>query len=145
MIIAITGSSGLVGSALIHALEADGHLIRPVVRRAPREAANEIRWDPDKGTIDAAEFATVDGVVHLAGENIADHRWTDSFKQKILDSRVKGTKLLCDTLANLASKPTVLVSASAIGYYGNRGAEQIDESSSAGEGFLADVCRQWEA
>jgi uncharacterized protein (TIGR01777 family) len=145
MIIAITGSSGLVGSALIHALEADGHLIRPVVRRAPREAANEIRWDPDRGTIDAAEFATVDGVVHLAGENIADHRWTNSFKQKILDSRVQGTKLLCDTLANLASKPTVLVSASAIGYYGNRGAERIDESASAGEGFLADVCRQWEA
>lgn len=145
MIIAITGSSGLVGSALIHALEADGHLIRPVVRRAPREAANEIRWDPDRGTIDAAEFATVDGVVHLAGENIAGQRWTRSFKQQILDSRVKGTKLLCDTLASLASKPTVLVSASAIGYYGNRGSEPLDESASAGEGFLADVCRQWEA
>jgi uncharacterized protein (TIGR01777 family) len=145
MIVAITGSSGLVGSALIHALEADGHLIRPVVRRAARPAANEIRWDPDKGTIDAAEFATVDGVVHLAGENIAGHRWTSSFKQKILDSRVKSTRLLCDTLANLASKPTVLVSASATGYYGNRGAEPLDESASAGDGFLADVCRQWEA
>ncbi len=145
MIIAITGSSGLVGSALIHALEADGHLIRPVVRRAPRAGANEIRWDPDKGTIDAAEFSDVDGVVHLAGENIAAHRWTASFKQKILDSRVRSTKLLCDTLASLASKPAVLVSASAIGYYGNRGDESLNESATNGRGFLSEVCQQWEA
>jgi uncharacterized protein len=145
MIIAITGSSGLVGSALIHALEADGHLIRPVVRRAPRAGANEIRWDPDNGTIDAAEFANVDAVVHLAGENIAGHRWTESFKQKIVTSRVRSTKLLCDTLAGLASKPTVLVSASAIGYYGNRGPEPLDESATNGRGFLAEVCQQWEA
>src|SRR4029079_18575568 len=129
MIIAITGSSGLVGSALIHALEADGHLIRPVVRRAPRQGADEICWDPDKGTIDAAEFAGVDAVVHLAGENIAAHRWTESFKQKIITSRVRSSKLLCDTLAGLASKPTVLVSASAVGYYGNRGDELLDESA----------------
>src|SRR5215216_3578350 len=128
MIIAITGSSGLVGSALIHALEADGHLIRPVVRRAPKQGADEIRWDPDRGTIDAAEFANVDAVVHLAGENIAAHRWTHSFKDKILNSRVGGTKLLCKTLAGLASKPTVLVGASAVGYYGNRGDELLDES-----------------
>jgi uncharacterized protein (TIGR01777 family) len=145
MIIAITGSSGLVGSALIHALEADGHLIRPVVRRAPRAGANEIRWDPDKGTIDAAEFSDVDGVVHLAGENIAAHRWTASFKQKIFDSRVRSTKLLCDTLASLASKPAVLVSASAIGYYGNRGDESLNESATNGRGFLSEVCQQWEA
>jgi uncharacterized protein (TIGR01777 family) len=145
MIIAITGSSGLVGSALIHALEGDGHLIRPVVRRAPRDGANEIRWDPDKGTIDAAEFATVDGVVHLAGENIAGRRWTKSFKQEIVDSRVRSTKLLCDTLASLASKPTVLVSASAIGYYGNRRSEPLDESALPGQGFLAELCQQWEA
>ena len=145
MIIAITGSSGLVGSALIHALEADGHLIRPVVRRAPTPIANEIRWDPDNGTIDAAEFADVDAVVHLAGENIAAHRWTQSFKDKILASRVRSTKLLCDTLAGLASKPTVLVSASAIGYYGNRGDEPLDESAAGGRGFLAEVCQQWEA
>jgi uncharacterized protein len=145
MIIAITGSSGLVGKALIHALEADGHLIRPVVRRAPRAGANEIRWDPDKGTIDAADFSGVDAVVHLAGENIAAHRWTASFKQKIVDSRVRSTKLLCDTLASLASKPAVLVSASAIGYYGNRGDEVVDESASSGRGFLAEVCQQWEA
>jgi uncharacterized protein (TIGR01777 family) len=145
MIIAITGSSGLVGSALVHALEADGHLVRPVVRRAARPDANEIRWDPDRGMIDAAEFAGVDAVVHLAGENIAAHRWTPSFKDKILQSRVRGTKLLCDTLAGLASKPSDLISASAIGYYGNRGSEPLDESAAPGAGFLPEVCRQWEA
>jgi uncharacterized protein (TIGR01777 family) len=145
MIIAITGSSGLVGTALIHALEADGHLIRPVVRRATRQGANEIRWDPENGTIDAAEFAGVDAVVHLAGENIAGHRWTQSFKDKILASRVRSTKLLSDTLANLASKPTVLISASAIGCYGSRGSELVDESATNGRGFLAEVCQQWEA
>jgi uncharacterized protein (TIGR01777 family) len=145
MIIAITGSSGLVGTALIAALEGDGHLIRPVVRRAPRPGANEFRWDPNNGTIDAAEFANVDAVVHLAGENIAAHRWTASFKNKILTSRIGSTELLCKTLAGLASKPTVLISASAIGYYGNRGDELLDESASPGKGFLAQVCQQWEA
>src|SRR4051794_25500057 len=115
MIIAITGSSGLVGSALIHALEADGHLIRPVVRRAPRAGSDEIRWDPDKGTIDSAELAGVDAVVNLAGENIAGQRWTQAFKDKIINSRLRSTKLLCETLANLAAKPSVLISASAIG------------------------------
>src|SRR5438128_185897 len=107
MIVAITGSSGLVGSALVHALEADGHLVRPIVRRRVRPGSDEIRWDPDNNTIDAAEFAHVDAVVHLAGENIAAHRWTKSFKDKILQSRVRSTKLLCDTLAGLASKPTI--------------------------------------
>src|SRR3954463_9569795 len=145
MIVAVTGSSGLVGTALVHALEADGHLIRPVVRRAPRQGANEIHWDPGQGTIDAAEFANVDAVVHLAGENIAAKRWTQSFKDKILTSRIRSTKLLCETLADLASKPTVLVSASAIGYYGNRGEELLDESAANGRGFLAEVCQQWEA
>jgi uncharacterized protein len=145
MIVAITGSSGLVGSALCHALEGDGHLVRPVVRRAARAEKNEIRWDPEAGTIDAAEFATVDAVVHLAGENIAARRWTTRFKLRILDSRVRGTELLCKTLAGLSSKPTVLVSASAIGYYGSRGEELLDESAAAGQDFLADVCRQWEA
>jgi uncharacterized protein (TIGR01777 family) len=145
MIVAITGSSGLVGTALVHALEADGHLVRPVVRRAARPGANEIRWDPDQGMIDAAEFAGVDAVVHLAGENIAAHRWTQSFKDKILESRVRSTKLLCDTLAGLASKPSDLISASAIGYYGSRGDELVDESATNGRGFLAEVCQQWEA
>lgn len=144
MIIAITGSTGLVGSALAGALESDGHLVRPVVRRAANAAKDEIRWDPDAGMIDTTDLANVDAVVHLAGENIAAHRWTASFKNKILTSRVRSTKLLCDTLAGLASRPTVLVSASAVGYYGNRGHEKLNETSCAGTGFLADLCQQWE-
>src|SRR5215212_3672624 len=145
MIIAITGSSGLVGTALVHAIEADGHIVRPIVRRRLRPGSDEIRWDPDNNTIDAAELVNIDAVVHLAGENIAAHRWTKSFKRKILNSRVGGTKLLCKTLAGLASKPTVLVGASAVGYYGNRGDELLDESATSGRGFLAEVCQQWEA
>jgi uncharacterized protein (TIGR01777 family) len=145
MIIAVTGSTGLIGSSLVADLEGNGHLVRPVVRRPVREGKHEIRWDPAGGTIDAAEFTGVDAVVHLAGENLAAHRWTPDFKEKILTSRVHGTKLLCDTLARLAAKPTVLVCASAVGYYGNRGDERLDESSPPGSGFLADVCQQWEA
>ncbi|HEX3600287.1 MAG TPA: TIGR01777 family oxidoreductase [Lacipirellulaceae bacterium] len=145
MIVAITGSSGLVGTALIEALEADGHFVRPMVRRAPRADKHEIRWDPAAGTIDAAELATVDAVVNLAGENIAAKRWTPAFKQQILDSRIRSTNLLCQTLAGLATKPTVLVSASATGYYGSRGDAPVDETAAPGAGFLADVCQQWEA
>ena len=144
MIIAVTGSSGLVGTALVEALEANGQLVRPVVRRAPKNE-NEIRWDPTAGTIDAAELSKVDAVVHLAGESIVAKRWSESFKKEILDSRVKGTKLLCETLAGKEAKPSVLVSASAIGYYGSRGEQLVDESSAPGSGFLADVCEAWEA
>lgn len=145
MIIAVTGSTGLVGRALVPALEADGHLVRPIVRRAPRTEKNEIGWDPAAGKIDAAELATVDAVVHLAGENIAAQRWTPAFKQRFLDSRVGGTNLLGQTLAGLATKPATLISASAIGYYGSRGDDPVDESAPSGKGFLADVCKQWEA
>jgi hypothetical protein len=145
MIVAVTGSTGLVGSALAVALEAEGQLVRPVVRRPPRAEKHEIRWDPAAGTIDAAELAGVDAVVHLTGENIAARRWTPTFQQKIRDSRVRSTTLLCQTLAGLATKPAALICASAIGYYGNRGDELIDESSPPGRGFLADVCQQWEA
>lgn len=145
MIIAVTGSTGLIGSALVTSLEAGGHLVRPLVRRPPRNDKNEIRWEPAAGTIDAGELAHVDAVVHLAGENIVAKRWTPAFKESILNSRVQGTKLLCDTLAGLALKPSVLVSASAIGYYGLTGDTPVDESSPPGNGFLADVCKQWEA
>lgn len=145
MIIAITGSSGLVGTALCAALDADGHLFRPLVRRPVREGTHEIRWDPAAGMIDATELADVDAVVHLAGENLAAHRWSSSFKQEIRDSRIRGTNLLCQTLAGLASRPAVLISASAVGYYGDRGEELLDESATAGRGFLADVCQAWEA
>lgn len=145
MIIAVTGSTGLVGKALVAALEADGHLVRPLVRRTPRAEKNEIGWDPAAGKIDAAELANVDAVVHLAGENIAAQRWSPSFKQRFLESRVGGTSLLCKSLAGLPTRPSVLVSASATGYYGSRSDEAVDESSRPGTGFLADVCQQWEA
>jgi uncharacterized protein (TIGR01777 family) len=145
MVVAITGSSGLVGTALVEALTADGHSVRRLVRRPVRDAQREIRWDPAAGTIDAEQLAGVDAIVHLAGENLADHRWTEATKARIRDSRILGTRLLCQTIAGLASKPSVLVSASAVGYYGDRGAEVVDESSPPGHGFLAELCREWEA
>ena len=126
-------------------VETEGHLVRPLVRRPVHEGAHEIRWDPAAGMIDATELADVDAVVHLAGENLAARRWSPSFKQEIRDSRIRGTSLLCQTLAGLASKPAVLVSASAVGYYGDRGEEVVDESSPPGHGFLAEVCQAWEA
>ena len=145
MIVAVTGSTGLVGTALVAALEAEAHLVRRLVRRPVQDDEHEIRWDPVTGTIDATELDGVDAVVHLAGENLAGHRWTPAFKAKILESRVKGTRLLAETLAREPSKPVVFCSASAIGYYGDRGNVTVDESSSRGNGFLADVCQQWEA
>lgn len=145
MIIAVTGSTGLVGTPLVAALEADGHQVRRLVRREVRDPEREIRWDPTAGQIDAEALAGVETVVHLAGESIAAHRWTEEFKSKVRDSRVHGTRLLCDTLAQLEHRPRVLCSASAIGYYGDRGEEAVDESSPPGRGFLADVCQQWEA
>jgi uncharacterized protein (TIGR01777 family) len=145
MIIAVTGASGLVGSALVSALEADGHLVRRLVRRDVQDGDREIRWDPAAGTIDAAELEGIDAVVHLAGENLAARRWNTSVKQEIRESRVRGTRLLAETLAALVNKPEVLVSASGVGYYGDRGADVVDESSPLGTGFLADVCRDWEA
>jgi uncharacterized protein len=145
MIIAVTGSSGLVGTALVDSLEAEGHVVRRLVRRPVRDGQHEIGWDPAAGQIDAAALAGVDAVVHLAGENLAAQRWTESFKAEIRNSRVRGTRLLCDALAGLSTRPSVLVSASAVGYYGNRGDEIVDESASPGTGFLAEVCREWEA
>lgn len=145
MIVAVTGSTGLVGTALADSLEAAGHVVRRVVRRPARAGQHEIRWDPTAGQIDTTALAGVDGVVHLAGESLAAHRWTEAFKAEIRDSRVRGTRLLCDALAGLSTKPGVLVSASAVGYYGDRGEETVDESSAPGTGFLADVCREWEA
>lgn len=144
MKIAVTGSSGLIGSALVPHLEAEGHTVLRLVRSAPR-ASGEVRWDPMAGTIDAAGLAGVDGAVHLAGEGIGTKRWSPEQKQKILDSRVRGTRLLAETLAGLDPKPSVLVSGSGIGYYGLRGDEVLTERSAAGSGFLADVVQQWES
>jgi uncharacterized protein (TIGR01777 family) len=145
MNIAVTGSSGLIGTALLGALRAEGHEVRCVVRRPAKSGAHEIPWDPERGTIDAADFSGVDAVVHLAGAGVAARRWSESYKNEIRDSRVRGTGLLCRTLASLAVKPAVLVSASAVGYYGDRGEEPVDESAPPGRGFLADVCHEWEA
>jgi uncharacterized protein (TIGR01777 family) len=145
MIIAVTGSTGMVGTAVVAALEARGDLVRRLVRHAVTDGDREIRWDPDRGEIDAAELNGVDAVVHLAGENIAGARWSAEFKRRILESRTKGTRLLAETLAGLEMKPSVLVSASATGIYGNRHDEEVDELAPSGNGFLAEVCREWEA
>lgn len=148
MDVAITGASGLIGKALVSALEADGHrvvrLARPGSKGAATGSGDTIAWSPDAGTIDAGGLEGVDAVVHLAGEGIAERRWSDAQKQRILESRTKGTALLSSTLAALRRPPRVLLSSSAIGYYGDRGTEVLTEQSGPGEGFLTDVCVAWE-
>lgn len=142
--IAVTGASGLVGKALVTALRDRGYEPLRLVRRVPG-ADDEVQWDPAGGTIDVRGLAGVSGAIHLAGENVASGRWTEARKAQIRDSRVRGTELLAGALAELSPKPRVLVSASAIGYYGARGDEPVDERGAPGEGFLASVCREWEA
>jgi uncharacterized protein (TIGR01777 family) len=139
MRVLVTGSHGLIGTALVEALSARGDDVTPLSRPAG--------WDPDAGTIDRDLIAGHDAVVHLAGESLGERRWTDEQKRRIMDSRRAGTSLLTGALAGLPGdvRPSVLVSASAIGYYGDRGDETLTESSSAGHGFLADVVREWEA
>ena len=140
---AITGASGLVGSALRRHLQDDGHEVISIGRNASGE--NQISWDPAAGKIDAAALEGVQAVVHLAGENVAQGRWTEEKKRRIRESRVRGTQLISETLASLQQRPEVLVSASAIGYYGDFRQDPVTESSEPGEGFLADVCQAWEA
>jgi uncharacterized protein (TIGR01777 family) len=148
MKVIVTGSTGLVGFALVRSLLADGDEVTRLVRgeaqgfRAPGTVA--VHWNPDSGAIDAKELEGHDAAVHLAGESIADGRWDDEKKRRILESRVKGTRLLAETLAGLERKPKVLVSASATGFYGNRGAEVLREESASGDDFLSEVCREWE-
>ena len=144
MKIAVSGSHGLVGGALCELLTKNGHEVMRLVRRARTIGAPEIEWHPDKGLIDKEQLEGLDAVVHLAGENIAEGRWTPEKKQAIRDSRVKGTTLLSETLATLRNPPSVFLSASAIGYYGNRGDELLTETSAPGNDFLAAVCQQWE-
>src|SRR6478735_9110624 len=143
--IAITGSTGLIGTALRHSLEADGHEVLPVVRRTVATGEAAVRWDPDAGTIDAAALEGVDAVVHLAGAGIGDHRWTDDYKRQILESRTKSTDLLARTIAALDRPPAVMVSGSAIGIYGDTGDDAVTEDGPHGRDFLADVCERWEA
>lgn len=144
-VVAIGGASGMIGKALIAALEQDGHVVRRLVRRPVKNQASEIYWKPSVGEIDADALNGIDAVVHLGGIGLTDHRWSDNFKRQIRDSRVDSTRLLSATLAGLPHKPRVHVNASAIGYYGVRGDEPIDETSAGGKGFLADTCRDWEA
>jgi len=143
MRIAVTGSSGLIGSALCASLESDGHDVRRVVRAA--SAAGDIRWDPARGELDAADLEGLDGVVHLAGEPIGPRRWNAERKARILESRAKGTTLLAEALASCSQKPSALVSASGADFYGHdRGDEQLTEASGRGHGFMADVVHAWE-
>jgi uncharacterized protein (TIGR01777 family) len=143
MRILVSGSHGLVGKALISSLTSDGHEIVRLVRSKPA-SATEIEWHPNQEKIDTASLEGLDAVVHLAGESIASGRWTDEKKRAIRDSRVKGTTLLSEALARLSRPPSVFVSASAIGYYGNRGDEVLTEQSAPGDDFLASVCVEWE-
>ncbi|MEU3050667.1 TIGR01777 family oxidoreductase [Streptomyces sp. NPDC006984] len=141
--IAVTGSSGLVGSALVRSLRADGHPVVRLVRR-PARSADEVEWDPGRQYVDAAGLAGCDAVVHLAGAGIGDHRWTDAYRREIRDSRVLGTAAVAEAIASLDRPPRVLVSGSAVGYYGDTGDRAVDEDAPPGEGFLPEVCVAWE-
>ena len=145
MRVAVSGAGGMIGSAVMRELAAGGQDVVRLVRRAPSAGEKAIRWDPAAGAIDAAGLKGLDAVVHLAGENIAAGRWNTVRKAAIRDSRVSGTRLLCETLAGMADPPKTLVCASATGYYGDRGSEPVTEDAPPGTGFLAEVCREWEA
>lgn len=145
MKVLVSGSSGLIGTALVSSLAAGGHQVTRLVRRKARPgSAGEREWDPEGSSFDASGLDGLDAVVHLAGESIAS-RWTEKKKARIRASRVQGTKILCEGLARLQAPARVLVSASAIGYYGDRSDEILDEQSAPGADFLAEVCRAWEA
>jgi uncharacterized protein (TIGR01777 family) len=154
MRIAITGSSGLIGSALTASLRADGHQVVRLVRRPPHAVstdgtgtgdAGELRWDPRAADAGDPALGGIDACVHLAGAGVADHRWTRSYKAEIRASRVLATRALASVLARLAAPPKVLVCASAIGWYGDTGGREVTEDSPAGQGFLARVVHDWEA
>jgi uncharacterized protein len=142
MRILMSGGSGLIGTALGHRLDADGHSVARLVRREPKDG--EFRWDPVGGTVDLAAFEGCDAVINLSGAGIGDRRWTAEYKGELLSSRLLSTELLASTMASLDRKPEVFLSGSAIGWYGNRGDERLDELSAPGDDFLSDLCQQWE-
>lgn len=144
MRILVSGARGLVGRALTNALSKQGHEIVSLVRRTPAPGGVEIEWHPNKGLIDFEKLEGFDVVIHLAGESIASGRWTDEKKKQIRESRVKGTTILSEALSKLSNAPATFISASAIGFYGNRGEESLNEGSAPGNDFLADVCVEWE-
>ena len=142
MKILVAGSSGLIGTALCSRLEREGHEVVRLVRRAP--AQGELRWDPEAGELEQEALEGIDGVVHLGGRSIVAERWTASVKAQLRQSRVQTTQLLAARLARLAAPPRVLVCASAVGIYGHRRDEELDEESDTGGGFLAELGRAWE-
>ncbi|MFF1479498.1 TIGR01777 family oxidoreductase [Streptomyces sp. NPDC058301] len=143
MRIAITGSTGLIGTALAQSLRADGHDLVRLVRR-PARSGDEVEWDPKRQYVDTAGLVGCEAVVHLAGAGVGDHRWTAAYKKEIRDSRVLGTAALAEALASLDAPPKVLLCGSAIGYYGDTGTRAVDEQAPPGDGFLAGVCVEWE-
>lgn len=142
MRVLLTGSSGMIGSALLNLLARDGHKVVRLTRAVA--TGRHILWNPEAGTIESEDLEDFDAVVHLAGESIVG-RWSAEKKARILSSRVKGTRLLCESLAHLRNRPIVLISASAVGYYGNRGDQVLTEESSAGSIFVSEVAKAWEA
>ncbi|MGF7235016.1 MAG: TIGR01777 family oxidoreductase [Frankia sp.] len=147
--VAVAGSSGLIGSALGAALVADGHRVTVLVRPRPdatqdSDQVTTAGWDPASGVLDAADLVGVDAVVNLAGAGIADHRWTERYKRLVLDSRLQSTTLLAETIAGMRDGPQVLLSGSAVGWYGDTGAREVDETAPAGTGFLAEIVTAWE-
>ncbi|WP_101256259.1 TIGR01777 family oxidoreductase [Streptomyces barkulensis] len=143
MRIAVTGSSGLIGRALVDSLRADGHEVLRLVRH-PARTGEEVEWDPGRQYVDAAGLVGCEAVVHLAGAGVGDHRWTEAYKREIRDSRVLGTAAVAEALASLDTPPRTLVVGSAVGYYGDTGDRAVDEDAPPGRGFLADVCQEWE-
>ncbi|MEU5097198.1 TIGR01777 family oxidoreductase [Streptomyces sp. NPDC020996] len=141
--IAVAGASGLIGSALVRSLRADGHEVVRLVRRAARER-DEVRWNPEEGYVDVAGLAGCDAVVNLAGAGVGDRRWTEEYKRTVRDSRVRGTSTLAEAVAALERRPRVFVNGSAIGFYGDTGDRAVDESAPPGEGFLPALCVEWE-
>ena len=144
MKIAVTGASGLIGAALLPALRGEGHEVVRLVRRTAH-AVDEVTWDPAAGRLDPQALADVDAVVHLAGAGVGDRRWTSSYRALVRDSRVDGTTTVARALAAAPRRPRVLLSGSAVGFYGDTGDRAVDESAPSGDGFLAEVCRAWEA
>jgi len=144
MKIAVSGSSGLIGSAFVKAAEARGDEVIRLVRRKPK-TAQEVYWNPKTGEIDHLLLDGLDAIVHLAGAGVGDHRWSEKYKKEIYSSRVDSTRLIVKAISKMHKPPKVLVSASAIGYYGDTGSQLVDENAPAGSGFLAEVCLAWEA
>lgn len=144
MRVTVTGSSGLIGTALVKALREDGHEVVRLIRREPSRP-DEARWSPADGCVEARALAGADAVVHLAGAGVGDRPWTKAYKRKIRDSRLDGTRTLAEAIAAADRRPPVLVCGSAIGYYGDTGGREVDEKAPAGRGFLAALVRDWEA